>query len=159
MISISVSSEGIVAALKEMPAKVQRGLVRVISAAVYDLQQHIVRDKLQGQVLRHGSGHLQRSILARPVEVSGDSVVGRVVVDSTAPYGLYQEYGVAHPWTIRAKRPGGRLRFAAGGGYVFRREVTHPGLKERSFMRSALADRRDDIIRRIRASVADAMKE
>jgi hypothetical protein len=157
MITITVDDSRIVAKLERFTPNLQRGLLRVISAAVIDLQRHIVADKLQGQVLGHRTGNLQRAILGRPAQVQGNAVIGRVVVDSTAPYGIFHEYGVAHPWTIRA-RPGGVLAFNAGGEMVFRRQVTHPGLRERSFMRSGLADRRDDIIRRIRGAVGEAMQ-
>lgn len=158
MITITFNDHGIQARLEKFGPALQTRLVRVITAAVIDLQRHVVVDKLQGQVLQHRSGNLQRAIQALPTLVTGTTVRGQLTVDRTAPYGVFHEFGVAHSWVIRPRRPGGVLAFSAGGQMVFAREVTHPGLKERSFMRSALADRRADIVARISAAVGDTVR-
>lgn len=150
MIQITVNSDRIEARLKDMPVRVERSLLRVISAAALDLQRYIMKDKLEGQVLHHVSGNLQRSLLAIPAAVEGKSIVGRVVVDRAAWYGRLHEYGGT--FQVRAHV---RRTVSGKGGQVAAHSIRFP---ERSFMRSGLKDKASDISARIRAAVAEAVK-
>jgi hypothetical protein len=84
-------------------------------------------------------------------------VLGRfeVRVRSAEPLlALWVDKGT-RPHVIRARRPGGRLRFrGASGDIVFRREVRHPGTQgARMFARGALATRG-----RVQAVAAPALR-
>ncbi|SFK92630.1 hypothetical protein SAMN05216275_14165 [Streptosporangium canum] len=57
------------------------------------------------------------------------------------PYGLFMEVGTrAH--IIRAKKPGGWLRWVSGGKVHFARQVNHPGTSPQPHLRPALEDLR-----------------
>jgi hypothetical protein len=63
-------------------------------------------------------------------------VVG--TVETRVKYAHFVHDGT-RPHIIRARRPGGYLRFQVASGQVlFRRMVRHPGTKSRPFMRTAL---------------------
>ena len=58
------------------------------------LEQHIVRDKLSGQVLQRRTGKLGGSIHAMPTEAQGTTLIGQVVgASGPAWYGRVHEYG------------------------------------------------------------------
>ena len=99
--------------------RVHAALVDTVQRETFELQRHVVQDKLSGQVLNRRSGALSRSITARVTET------------------------------------GGEIR-----GTVFFRKRTLPHvirMPERSFLRSALADRRDAIVAAIRAAIASVL--
>ncbi|HQQ75767.1 MAG TPA: phage virion morphogenesis protein [Thermoanaerobaculia bacterium] len=50
------------------------------------------------------------------------------------PYAKFQNQGVQKSWTIRPRRFGSKLRFWGGDGWVYRKEVTHPGIPARTFV-------------------------
>jgi hypothetical protein len=157
MIELRVDATGVRAYFTHLEGRLRVNLVRAIAAATIDLQGYIRSNKLAGQVLKQRTGNLSRAITAFPPTDTGREISGRVAVDRTAPYGFFHEYGVPHPWVIEA-RNAKALRFEIGGAVVFAKRVTHPGLPERSFMRSALEDKRDAIIARIQAAVAASVR-
>ncbi len=139
---------------------VQRELIKEVTASVLLLERHIKANKLSGQVLHVRSGDLRRSVHAvLPVEVSGSAVIGRVAQSGDVKYGAIHEFGGrTSPHVIEAKNALA-LKFTVGGREIFRRKVNHPGsqMPERSFMRSALADLRQQIIERLRGAVLRGM--
>jgi hypothetical protein len=154
-ITVEVTSESLTSLLvrlSEASSAAQAGMRRGVEAASIDLVSYIKRDLLSGQVLKNRTGNLRRAVFSR---MDGD--VGVVGVGPEAPYGKFQEFGVAHPWTITATNTSA-LRFMIGGRAVFAKSVTHPGLPERSFMRRGLTEEtpklRDIIQRFVSAAVA-----
>lgn len=75
------------------------------------------------------SGKMYDAITYR---LEGDDAVSAGVYD--VPYARFQNLGTSGPYPIRAKKPGGKLRFWSGDGWTFRREVSHPGLPARTFV-------------------------
>src|ERR1700722_2802421 len=83
-----------VAQLHDAPERYLQQVKKKIQRLVLKLQAKIVVEKLQGQVLQHVSGKLQRSIVAKPVEVTSDGITGTVEGASPpAYYGHYHEEG------------------------------------------------------------------
>jgi phage gpG-like protein len=125
-----------------------------------ELLAHVVRDKLQGQVLHVRTDNLQRAINMR-LDDQESSVYAYVGVNRTAPYGRIQELGgTTSPHDIVAKRAQA-LAFVMGGKTVVVKRVHHPGshIPERSFLRSALDDMRPEVAQRIQAALVRAIRE
>lgn len=60
-------------------------------------------------------------------EILGEHTVR---VSSNVAYAGFHEFGTS-PYTIKAKKPGGKLRFMTAGGPVYRTMVHHPGVPKR----------------------------
>lgn len=84
-----------------------------------------------------------RDTITREVEMDGQQVSAYVI--ATAPYALYQEFGTGSrgefpgtSYTIRPRPPNTHLKFKTSDGRtVFAKEVNHPGIPPRPFMRPA----------------------
>ena len=119
-----------------------------------ELQRRIV-GKLTGDVLQNRTGNLARSIEAIPARIEGAVIEGSVQGGGgVAFYGKFQEYGTRGPYTILPKNAQA-LRFFIEGKLIFAKKVIHPGLKERSFMRSTFTDMQPEIV----ASLESVTKE
>lgn len=131
-----------------------KALVRVMTQLGMELHEHVVDVNLAGGVLKRRTGNLARAQNMKMVD--SDTEIGTYVGfnRATAQYGVYHEFGVPHEWVIRAVRAKA-LKFQIGGETFFRKKVTHPGLPERSFLRSALTW----ITPKIQPAVNDAVKE
>ena len=146
------SETALLVRLSEASKDAQAGMHRGVEAAAITLASYIKKELLSGQVLKNRTGNLRRAVFSR---MDGD--VGIVGVGAEAPYGIVHEYGVKHPWTITAHgvtvAAAGKagldvsgiegakaLRFVLGGSVIFAKSVTHPGLKERPFMRRGLTE-------------------
>jgi hypothetical protein len=120
------------------------------------LQQRIQR-KLSGEVLHQRSGKLKRSIEVIPavVDEAAGAIAGKVVgAGGPAWYGKLHEYGTPdrtytiYPVTKKA------LRFIIDGKVIFAKSVTVTrGTKERSFMRSSLAELKPDVLAGLQETV------
>lgn len=66
------------------------------------------------------------------------------------PYMYYQEVGTEGPYTIRA-RNAKALKFAVGDKTVFAKQVTHPGLDAKRYMRRA----GEEIIEQVESDIAE----
>jgi phage gpG-like protein len=124
-----------------------------LAAALADL---VKNDKLAGAVLNTRSGALSGSIAAS-VSADADGVLASVGSEGDVKYAAIQEYGgktSAHE-ILPAK--GDVLAFVVGDAQHFARKVEHPGslIPERSYLRSALEDMKDEIL----AALADAAAE
>jgi hypothetical protein len=122
------------------------------------LREYIVSTKLSGQVLKHRTGNLINSIFPS-IEQSIDEylLTGRVSVSNTAPYGRYHEYGAHIPERvpIRAKA----LHWVTNGQDVFAMRARAFDLPERSFMRSSLREKREEIITALATALNRAVKQ
>lgn len=159
MITVSVDDTKVKAWLSEMPEKIRGRLTLTVYSLAEKLRNHVVNDKLMGQVLNRRTGRLGQSIQQR-VESTDSSVTGIVYSAGDVPYARIQEYGgrtAAH--VIEAKN-GKALAFMMGDKQVFARRVNHPGsnIPERSYMRSSLADMKAEIIDRMREAVGEGAK-
>jgi hypothetical protein len=153
MIGITFTIEGerqLLVKLERLSPAIEEASRKAVAASSIHLASYIKENLLSGQVLGNRTGNLRRAVGARPE-------TGEVVVDRTARYGRFHEYGVDHPWTITPSRKS-VLRFTVGGDVVFAKRVTHLGLKERSFMRRGLREDQPAIKRIFRRYVAAAVK-
>ena len=99
--SFGGSDQKVVAWLQLKGPKIIKAIATRLTLLMLKLQQHIVRDKLSGQVLHRRTGKLAGSIVAYPAEVSGTTLIGRVEgAGGVAWYGRVHEYGGTHDYDI-----------------------------------------------------------
>jgi phage gpG-like protein len=124
-----------------------------LAAALADL---VKNNKLSGAVLNTGSGALSDSIAAS-VTADADGVLASVGSEGDVKYAAIQEYGGKTSAHEILPSKGDVLAFVAGDGRHFARRVEHPGslIPERSYLRSALAGMKDEIV----TAFADAPAE
>lgn len=147
MYTVSVDDSRVTAWLDGMPGRVRERLETAVYAMAEKLRSHVVSDKLLGQVLNRVTGQLGRSIQYR-VDSGQNFVVGAVFSAGDVVYGRIHEYGAV---VTR------RMEQAWGRPMKDPREVTFT-YPERSFMRTSLADERDEIVEGIKRAVAEGMK-
>ena len=158
--SMRVETRGdmeVVARFDAAPAGVHASIFRAMARLGIDLLGYVV-ENLSGSVLKRRTGNLVRAQVMKGPNVNGgrtDVAVG--FNRQTAPYGVYHEKGVPHPWIIEAKRAKA-LKFQIGGKTFFRKRVMHPGLPERSFLRSALARIAPRVGPELTAAIAEGSK-
>lgn len=148
-----VGDQALVARLAKIPTNVAEALRSKIEVLTIKLQNHVVRDKLHGQVLAQRSGQLARSIQRR-IEATQLAVYGFVFSAGDVKYaGIHEFGGVTPPHDIYPKKAQ-VLAFAMGGKTVFAKVVHHPGSKmpERSFLRSSLGDMESEIRDELKAA-------
>ena len=117
-----------------MPKKLHDRLLTKITGLAAQLERHVKRDKLQGQVLHKITGRLAGSI-QHSVDDSGTSIVGKVYSASTCNYAAIHEYG----GKVRTRLGTGKIKSKVGG-------KAYAVMPERSFLRSSLDDYRQKII-------------
>ncbi len=81
----------------------------------------------------------------------------RVAVETFDPVAPHVEYPT-RPHAIRARRPGGRLRFYQGGQVRFAAEVWHPGTQGSFMMTRALEETTAMLVPLMRTGLASAMR-
>lgn len=151
MLRATVEIRGALTALGRIPPEIVEEVAKKVRLLTLELQRHVVADKLQGQVLKHRSGALGRSI-QMDVRRQGDSTTGKVFSSGDVKYAAIHEFGGRTPphdiYPVKAEA----LAFTIGGQDIFAKVVHHPGsvIPERSFMRSSLADMTDQIIAGLR---------
>jgi len=159
MISVKIDDTKLQATLSAMPAKIRASVYKTVFSLALQMERYIKQDKLQGQVLNHRSGNLQRSIQSQVIQ--GDTFVrGRVFSSGDVKYAAIHEYGGRIPAHIIYPKNAEALSFMMNGKRVFAKYVNHPGsqMPERSFMRSTLRDFRGQITEGLAKAVADAVK-
>jgi hypothetical protein len=151
--------DAVLAGLRAVPGAVQDGLARALTRLSLELRA-AAQDKLSGSVLNSRTGALRGSISTALVP-SGNGVAVRV--GSDLPYAGFQEYGFqgvetvsAHLRTIKQAfgHPlrAGTERIAVSG---YNRTVDYPA---HSFLRSALAELRPEIVGALDAAVGEAVR-
>lgn len=149
----------LVAQLSAMPSGLRAVLRRRVWSLTLRLQARVQR-KLSGTVLNVVTGALRRSIQPT-VEETGARITGRVFSTGDVKYARIHEFGGKTRAHIIEPKKAAALMFLVGGKSVFAKRVNHPGstMPERSFMRSSLADMRDEIVRELTQGVVEsAMK-
>ena len=151
-----VGDTELVQKLQAIEPKVHDSLLATITRLSIQLQANIKSQKLSGQVLNTRTGTLRRSINQR-VEDTTKSITGIVGIGKDA-----QKYGVMHEFGLRkVERVSAHLRKIkqAFGRPIppmtinvsgHSRAVNYP---ERSFMRTALADMKGEIMAELSKAV------
>lgn len=160
MIAVTVRGDGAVAfELRNMTNRVHEAIRRAVTRESLKLLELVKAGKLSGQVLKTRTGTLRRSINRQQTETA-DTVTA--TVGTNLSYAAIHEYGFdgtesvrAHVRTITSAfgRPLASAVQAQVRGYE-----RHVHMPERSFLRSALADRRSAIIAAIDEAVAGAIR-
>jgi phage gpG-like protein len=154
-----VGDRELIARFQAMPSKVHAALLKKVTALRLKLEAHIKDQKLSGQVLHVQTGNLRASIFSETID-SAESVIGRAASSGDVKYAGIHEFGGQTPaHVIEAK--GNALAFMFQGKQAFFKRVNHPGstMPERSFMRSSLADMRDEIVQGMTDAVKGAAAE
>lgn len=148
----------LIVALESMPGSVRTFLMNAVEEQTLALHRHIKDSKLEGQVLQHRTGKLTSSIFPAGPNVEGESVVGRVASSSdVVHYAAVHEYGMTVEMVRRnLKRPAHLYRAKDGTQRMTGTPYT-VNFKERSFMRSSLADLREQITEALKKAVMDGI--
>ncbi|SNB60129.1 Bacteriophage HK97-gp10, putative tail-component [Rhodoblastus acidophilus] len=157
---LQFSPEGVAdlaAKLAALPDGLRAALAEKIDALAQDLLAQVVDVNLSGAVLNARSGALRNSIQLRNQD-QGASLGVAVVADGGAPYAAIQEYGGKTAAHEIVPDKATVLAFIAGGKQAFARRVHHPGseIPERSYLRSALAEKSAEIKQALRQTLAEA---
>jgi len=139
--------------------RLQAEIIRSLNFANTALRTHIVKDKLEGQVLKSHSFNLARSIIRIDAEREGEVITGGVALTNTARYGLIHEFGgtIHVPEIVPTKAKS--LHWIGKGGeevFAMHAQAHDVRMPERSFMRSSFVEFRDRIEDQIRAAVRKA---
>lgn len=155
--------------------RVLQALLQAMNEQMIATASYIQTSKLEGDPLKHRTGHLEASVQAVPAVIEGDVVEGGVQGGGgLAPYGIVQELGGTfiipeHTRRMALEAGGGRIKLLTKGGLPSNRkqinfvrtdivvrehEATYP---ERSFMRAGLDERGPMILKALQDAVADAL--
>jgi hypothetical protein len=155
MIDVTVAgSDELAAQLAGLPGLLRSRLSIAfagIAAALYER----VLEKLDGDVLRVGTGRLKGAITQQ-----SDGLSASVGVDTgIAPYGPALEFGASIPAQLIAVKNAKALAFVVAGQQVFAKHAMRPAfvLPPHSFLRSALDEMAPDILAQLDAAVAAAV--
>lgn len=160
MITVAlVGDRKVVAQLKAIPVAVAVQLLAKVYSISIMLQSYIRSDKLSGQVLNVRSGALRRSINFK-VTNDGKEVTGTVFSSGDVKYAGIHEFGGTTKPHVILPRKAEALAFMFAGKMQFAKKVNHPGsvMPERSFMRSALSDKQQEISLQLKEAVITGLK-
>jgi len=149
-------SKEVVASIRKRAGGVRSALVQAVRKASMSLSAHVKASKLTGQVLRVQTGRLRRSINAQVTEESS-GVVGRV--GTNVEYARSHEMGfkgsvqVAESLRTIKQAFGRPINPVTATVRAHSRRVNIP---ERSFLRSALADKKSAILAQIESAMGAA---
>lgn len=160
MISGEVTGDKEVARrFRALPDGVRGKVVDQVRRLTLLLQISVKKDKLSGQVLNVRTGTLRRSI-DQQLLTGGDDITG--IVSTNLKYARAHEYGFKEQVTVKEHL---RLVKQAFGkplkSPVWATVKSHSAkanLPERSFLRSALADMKPEIMAGLNKAVGDALK-
>lgn len=150
-----IGADRVAQKLRDMPSRIREALFKAVQQQWLGLQGYIVQSKLSGQVLHRVTGNLASSInaggansLSTLVE-SGDAIIG--TVGTKVRYARLHEYGA----TVNV--PAYNRTSKLGKSYTVRsHKATYP---ERSFLRSGIRDRADQIRNNIAVAMRKAVRE
>lgn len=152
-------------ALRDRLAEKQSQLIAALtvktSAILFQLQSKIVA-KLSGEVLKVKTGALRSSVTVQGPVVEGGVIRGSVGIPEgpTHGYAMIQTLGTGgRAWEIINVKRKALAWAGADGKMAFARRVMHPPLPPRPFVRPALEESREEIIRELAQIVADVLKE
>lgn len=155
-----IGSENVQARFERCQNGIQTAITDRMNRITIKLQAHVVRDKLSGQVLRFRTNNLRGSIHQEVTSGNG-SIIG--MVGTNVEYAARHEYGFQGSETVKTHLR--TIRQAFGKPLKapkqievqqFTRNINYP---EHSFLRSALADMRSDIMVDLTEGVAELLKK
>jgi phage gpG-like protein len=150
----------VVAKLSQLPGGIQSKLADTITRLCIKLQVHIKQDKLSGQVLGAPSGRLRRSITYNVAQQGASAVQG--TVGTNVEYARRFELGFQGSENVREHLR--EMTKAFGRPVKNPHKITvhaftrHVNVPARSFLASALADMKPEILSKIDQAVKDAIK-
>jgi phage gpG-like protein len=169
-IVVTVPSNSVLLRLPGFAPRLHARLVNITRRLAIMLQGYVKEEKLSGQVLHVRTGNLRRSINQR---VDEDRVIG--YVGTNVPYGRVHEFGFSGNVTVREHlrqaRASGHWSHGSekGSKWVRGKKIGEPvlvrehtrrvNLPERSFLRSALKDKRSMIIQTYQEAVREEFKK
>jgi hypothetical protein len=138
-----------IASLRATGPRVVESVERAMLRLVIELQRYVILNKLEGQVLHHRTGNLERATVYDEPENNGNVISATVGVTGLAPYGKIHEYG----GTVDVRES---MRVSKLGNPYFVRghRATYP---ERSFLRTSLAENEEHIQESIQRAVNEAL--
>lgn len=155
-----VGDKQLLVKVRNMSRRIHDELLKATTGLSFDLLA-LVKRKLSGDVLNVGkTGKLRDSIFQQVIDQGTKGITGRVASDGTVKYAAIHEFGGTinipeiRPVNVEA------LHFFMGGDEVFAKyarahTVTMP---ERSYMRSSLADMREQIKEELTEAVRRGME-
>ncbi|WP_063777015.1 MULTISPECIES: hypothetical protein [Burkholderia cepacia complex] len=150
----------VIARIGRIVPNVRNALVQRVQRLVIALQVHVIADKLSGQVLNVRSGRLRRSV-NQGVTSTDTTITG--VVSTPVEYAPPNEYGFQGVVTVkehlRQVTTAWGKPLATPVTATVREHTMAMNLPERSFLRSALADQREEILRGIREGAAEGAQK
>ncbi|MBV8061459.1 MAG: HK97 gp10 family phage protein [Alphaproteobacteria bacterium] len=167
MISGTVKgTDAVIARIGRVEPNVREALIAEVKRLAISLQSYVVVNKLSGQVLKRRTGTLAASIQWRADNSGGNvsAFVGsRINEAAELKYARVHEYGFDGTVTVRE-----HLRMMT---QAFGREVKEPRqitvhthsrnmhVPERSYLRSSLAEMKNDVLDGIRNAVSQGVKK
>lgn len=142
--------------LKSLGIRVRDRLRSDITRLTIQLQRKVKEEKLTGQVLHVRTGRLRRSINRRMAETA-TSITGQV--GTNVSYARIHEYGFTGVVNVRAHL---RLQSVVFGRPIpptavsVRAHTMRMRMPERSFLRSALAEMRPEIVATLQQGLREA---
>lgn len=140
-LTVEIRAEALLARLKGTHDRLQADLRRAVERLSITVQSDVKENKLTGQVLHVRSGTLRRSI-NRKVDEDARGIMA--TVGTNVIYGRVHEYGFQGQVNVREHT---RM------GHTVSAHTRQVDLPERSFLRSTLREREDEIKDTLRAAV------
>lgn len=137
-----------------LPENLHKALVVKVTALAMKLQAKVVNDKLSGQVLNRVTGKLARSIF-NEIEDTPEKVVGKVASSGDVKYARRLEMGFHGTEDVKE-----HIRHSVlGKAYTVRAFTRQANTPERPFLRSALADMKEEILAELHAAATQAIRK
>jgi len=160
MLNVQITGDReVMARFSSMPAGVRRALLKKVTTLSLMLEGHIKKDKLSGQVLNVRTGKLRASVFSSATQ-TGDLTQGMAASSGDVKYaGIHEFGGTIDIPEITAR--GKALAFMWHGKQAFFKKVAahQVTMPERSFMRSSLADMKDQIISEMTQAVREGLQQ
>jgi hypothetical protein len=142
--------------LKSKPQAIVDVLTTRLNIMLFQLQRHIITEKLSGQVLHRRSGALANAVRVVSARVEGATIRGGVTAAGSPAslYGRVHETGGNRAYEIMSVKSRA-LAFMMDGRMRFFSRVNHPAAMARPFMAPSLQENAE----RIRAELQSALDE
>lgn len=150
----------IVGFIQDLPERIRAEGMHRMENVVFDVTDHVLNEKLSGQVLNRVSGKLAGGVYGEVHDLN-PQIVGEIGVDGV-PYARIQEEGGTTPAHEIIPSAAKALSFMwLDGERWFFAKVNHPGsvMPARSYLRSSLMDLKDQIIEELQQGVVDAVRK
>lgn len=154
------SDQRVSAYLEATGDRVAEALRTGMMRAMLKLARYIGTQKLTGQVLKVRTGTLRRAVMgSAEVTTSGTTITGSVSTDPSTWYGKVQEYGAHIPEVsgrLMVFAPAGMSKGIRDKVFTMRRRAFD--LPARPFMRTGLAEQREEILAELSQAIDGAIK-